>query len=419
MGKIKKMDKKYLGYNIEELIEDKSFISFSLKNQNKDEWDALINEHYDFSDKVKTARGIILLLRDSEDLISENEIDSLWNKIEMFEKENIDRNKVVFDFRSIFKYAAVLAILMTILGIGYLYFKRNDTGFQFTANDLSKDYDNAKLLLSNGQEIDLKKIESKITVDGIDKVIHVNNDTIIGLNEADNKEPSLQYNEVVVPYGKKSLIELEDGTKVWLNAGSRFAFPSQFARDKREVFLKGEAYFIVAHNESKPFFVKINDLTCKVLGTTFDISAYDTDTEIKAVLVEGKIAISENSTLNFNEKQTILIPNQKAVFNKEQKTIIVTDEANVELSTAWVNGWFSFSKENLLVIFNKLERYYNIKFIYDKSFVSNDLISGKLDLKDSVTDVLETLSGLSKISYQIENDNIYITESLKLSPMKN
>ena len=419
MGKIKKMDKKYLGYNIEELIEDKSFISFSLKNQNKDEWDALINEHSYFSVKVKIAREIILLLRDSEDLISENEIDSLWNKIEMFEKEHTDRKKVFFDFRGIFKYAAVLVILMTISGIGYLYFKRNDTGFQFTANDLSKDYDNAKLLLSNGQEIDLKKIESKITVDGIDKVIHVNNDTIIGLNEADNKEPSLQYNEVVVPYGKKSLIELEDGTKVWLNAGSRFAFPSQFASDKREVFLKGEAYFIVAHNESKPFFVKINDLTCKVLGTTFDISAYDTDTEIKAVLVEGGIAISENSTLNFNEKQTILIPNQKAIFNKEQKTIIVTDEADVELSTSWVNGWFSFSKENLLVIFNKLERYYNIKFIFDKSFVSNDLISGKLDLKDSVTDVLETLSGLSKISYQIENDNIYITESLKLSPMKN
>lgn len=87
------------------------------------------------------------------------------------------------------------------------------------------------------------------------------------------REQEAQMNEVVIPYGKKSELLLADGTKVWLNAGSRMAFPSKFTKNIREVFLEGEACFEVEENEGQPFIVKAGDLDVKVLGTHFNVSA--------------------------------------------------------------------------------------------------------------------------------------------------
>src|SRR5690606_14480825 len=94
-------------------------------------------------------------------------------------------------------------------------------------------------------------------------------------------------NEVIIPYGKKSELLLADGTKVWLNAGSRLAFPSRFTRNTREVFLEGEACFQVAKNEEQLFIVKAGNLDVKVLGTHFNVSAYPADATIETVLLEG------------------------------------------------------------------------------------------------------------------------------------
>lgn len=407
------MDLKYLTYNIDELILESSFIFFVTKNKDKEKWELFIKEHPDFEKKARLARDIILCMQDSEDVISEDEIYSIWQKIDQFYSQQLIQQKKVIRFRNILRYAAILILILSISGIGYFHFKNKNSKYQFAKSEVLINRDNARLVLANGQAIDLKKKESTIQVNGIDKVININSDSVVSLPKSDKSNVGDQYNEVVVPYGTKSIIELEDGTKIWLNAGSRFAFPTHFGGNKREVFLEGEAYFVVAHNEAKPFLVNTNEVTVKVLGTRFNISAYDLDEDILTVLEEGKVTISRNSALSLAEKETVMTPNQKAVYNKELKTINVKDEPDVEFYTAWVEGWFLFSKESLVAVFNKLERYYNVKFIYDKSFLSNDLISGKLDLKDSISDVLVTLSALSKISYKIENENIYIETKLK------
>jgi transmembrane sensor len=407
------MDKKILSYEIEELIEDSNFISFVEKKEDVEKWETFIKGNPGFEKKARTARNIILLLKDSHDIITEDNISSIWHKIDQFYGEQLLHQKRVIRFRNFLRYAAIIAIIITIAGIGYFNLKDNNSYFQFAKSESEIVGGNSRLVLSNGQEIDLKKKESIIQINGIDKLISINSDIVVSLPKSDKNQIAKGYNEVVVPYGKKSIIVLEDGTKVWLNSGSRFAFPSHFTSNKREVFMKGEAYFVVTHNEAKPFFVNINELTFKVLGTSFNISAYDMDKDIQTMLVEGKLAISGYSALNVKGKETIMAPNQLAVFNKEGKSLIVKDEPNVEFYTAWVKGSFSFSKENLLVVFNKLERYYNIKFIYDNGFPTDDLISGKLDLKDSIKDVLVTLSDLAKISYKIENENIYINKKQK------
>lgn len=403
------MDEKYLIYNIEELIEESSFISFVLKKKDIEKWEAFIKEHPDFEVKARTARNIILLLNDSVDVISKNDINSIWQKIDQYYDEQLLHQKKVIRFKKFLRYAATLTLFITIAGIGYFNLKNKNSSFKFAKSESEIVGDNVRLVLSNGKEIDLKKKVSKIQVNGIDNVISINSDSIISLPQSDKNQITNLYNEVFVPYGKKSIIELEDATKVWLNAGSRFAFPTHFYGKKRGVFLKGEAYFVVAHSETKPFFVKTNELTVKALGTEFDLSAYDKDKNIQTVLVEGKVAIYRNSAFNFMEKETVITSNKRVIFNKELKTIIVKDEPDLEFYTAWVNGWLPFSKESLFVIFNKLERFYNVKFIYNKSFPADDMISGKLDLKDSISDVLITLSDLTEISYFIGSDrNIYI-----------
>lgn len=407
------MDKKFLNYSFDELISESSFIAYVLYNQDKEKWDAFIKAYPDFEQRAGIARKFILCSDDFEDAISEDDINKLWHKIDLFKGDQLfNHRKKVIRLRKFVSYAAILTGIFIIAGIGYFSLNQKNSGFRFAKSEQTISGDNALLLLPSGQEIDLKKKESTIEVNGIDKVISINSDTVVSLTLSDKNQFADLYNEVVVPYGKKSIIELEDSTKVWLNAGSCFAFPAHFSGGKREVYLKGEAYFVVAHNEAKPFLVNTGDLTVKVLGTSFNISAYDTDKDIQTVLVEGEVVISRNSALGFAEKKSVMRPNQRAIFNRELNEIVVKDEPDVGFFTAWVEGWFLFSKENLFVVFNKLERYYNIKFIYDKSFPSDDLISGKLDLKDSLSDVLETLSRLAKISYKAENENIYIERTL-------
>jgi ferric-dicitrate binding protein FerR (iron transport regulator) len=219
-------------------------------------------------------------------------------------------------------------------------------------------------------------------------------------------------NEVVIPFGNKSQLILPDGTKVWLNAGSRMAFPNKFSGKKREVFLEGEAYFEVTHNANLPFFVNTKDISIKVLGTKFNVSAYKTDKVAETVLLEGKVAVKELSSMGFMMKETMLAPNQKASFNKENKTISVQNERDADFAIAWTEGWFKFSQQNLNTVLNKLQRYYNVQFEYDPNFSTADMITGKLDLKESIEQTMVALGDVANIQYRINGDKIQIEKKI-------
>ncbi|MDP4184625.1 MAG: DUF4974 domain-containing protein, partial [Bacteroidota bacterium] len=146
------------------------------------------------------------------------------------------------------------------------------------------------------------------------------------------------------------------------------------------------------------------------LGTKFNISAYETDKDVMTVLVEGKVTLSDNSGFRLLKKETVMLPNQRVIFNKSHKTMTLKNEPDVTYYTAWTLGWFTFSKESLADVFKRLERYYNVKFIENSSFHSDDLLSGKLDLKTSIEEVMKALSDVAKIDYKIENNKVYIVK---------
>lgn len=402
------MKNKYLKFSFEDLLEDQEFIFWALYGIHDYEWNSFLSEYQDFNIIAQKAKKILLLLKDKYDKPDREDVLTMWQNIERYHSSHQKKGNAIL-FRKFYRYAAILIITLSIGAIGYRVLNQNPKTYVYTVNTDPGSGNQSRLLLSNGTTVSLEKENSKVALTQDQKIV-INNEKVIDLSK-ESKTDEIKMNEVVTPFGKKSQLILEDGTRVWLNAGSRMAFPTRFNDKNREIYLDGEAYFEVTHNSEKPFLVNAGEIALKVLGTRFDLSAYSSDKEIVTVLLEGSVALKDNSSFGLSRNDVILEPGQKASFTRSNKVISIEEESDTEFFIAWTQGWFLFSKENLDIVFNKLERYYNVKFIYDKSFLSNDLISGKLDLKDSIEEVLINLSELSKLTYRIENENIYILKN--------
>lgn len=409
------MDNKYLDYSVEEMVDDQRFLLWLNRHSENHELDRLFHDHPQFARKVGLARKMLQLLNVKEESVPQEDIHAIWENILVVDQEGKGVRRLGF-FRNMLKYAAVLLLAVSLVSLVFWQLQEKQVKKWYAFKPVQTTQQ-SRLILSSGEVIDLKKDESSIRVNAQSHAIRINNDSLITLSEAKSKVAEAAMNQVVVPYGKKSIVELADGTKVWLNAGSKMAFPDRFTGSKREVFLEGEAYFNVSPDKGKPFFVKTKEVVVRVLGTKFNLSAYEADGEVTTVLVEGAISMRENRGVNLFGKEVILKPNQRALFNKSEMTTSVFEEAHAELYTAWTEGWFPFYKEPLNNVFKKVERYYNVQFIYDDVFPSEDLISGKLDLKYSIDEVMKALADVAGISYQINQNKIYI-ELHKARPMQ-
>lgn len=398
---------KYLEYTLEELIDDPDFIAWALHSANSKEWETWLSNNQDFVNKVNSAKEIISLLRNiSEKKLVEEDKLIIWKRIELYDKQK-KKSSLKISLIKTLRYAAVF-LLLTIVGVtAYKHFHKPVKGYEFLSDHSSFTEEEAKLVLPSGEEVKLKKDNSSIVVSDDQKII-VDDEVLIDISEQKHVDEVIKMNEVIIPYGKKSQIVLDDGTKVWLNAGSRLAFPSRFTGKIREVFLEGEAYFEVEEVPGQLFLVNAGDITAKVLGTRFDISAYAEDSEVTAVLLEGCIALSDNLSKALVKKETILESGQKASFNKDIRTVAVNMEKDAAFYIAWTEGWFRFYQENLTTVLKKLERYYKIETEFSSPYDSNDLITGKLDLKDSIEDVMKVLADVAEIEYQIKGNKIII-----------
>lgn len=394
---MEKVNKKYLEFSIEELAQDQCFIDWVQKKEQDAEWMSLAEQHPEFGKKMETSREIVEMLDDSSDNLSGPEVHTLWKLIDNFE-ESVKAKSKVHRLKTGFRYAAVLLVLISMTGVAVLFYTSSPDDYQFTADAAGSPDTESVLILPDGNKINLKKDYS--TVELQEEQIQINNDSIVHLKDKADKLSGDRMNEVIVPYGKRTQLVLEDGTKVWLNAGSRLAFPQKFDGKKRTVYLEGEGYFEVAKNTSQPFIVNTSSVNIEVTGTKFNISAYQSDDFCQTVLLEGSVNVIGKSKLLNN--RTSMLPNQKVIFNKNEQTLVRENEYFPELYVAWTEGWYSFSNESLTEIFKKVERYYNVKIEYNPDLISKALpVSGKLDLKDSISEVMKVLSLVVKVDFQI------------------
>lgn len=314
-----------------------------------------------------------------------------WNSILRKQKQSI---RLQF-----LRYAAAILLLAGAGSTTVYYLTRPGSIERFA---LSKEFNNhseATLIIADGKKINItqKQSDIKYSSDGSGVVV---NDTS-NIKQTIEKE---SFNQMIVPYGKRANLVLSDGTKVWMNSGSRLIYAPVFLGSNREVFLDGEAYFEVKKDANKPFFVHTNAFKVKVYGTKFDVQAYKEDNDFSTILMEGKVSLTLNSG-GIIAKEHFLFPDQKAILSENKDNFLVAEAANINNYTAWKEGYLIFKNESFQSILKRVSHYYNIK-VELKEEIQVKRLSGKLDLKDDPERVLEGLALISKIKY-IKDSNKY------------
>lgn len=276
--------------------------------------------------------------------------------------------------------------------------------FAKTAKDVEST-NQVQLVLSDDQNIEITEDDSSISYSSTGGEVQIGKYQSVS-QKTSNKEKTI-FNTLIVPFGKRSEIVLSDGSKVWLNSGSKLIFPAQFSKDKREVYLEGEAVFEVAHRQQQPFFVKSKDHEIEVLGTVFNVSNYTDDSAIYTVLKSGSIEINVAEDKLFNvQKHIKLKPGTMAIFDKDER-VIQTKPVAIEPYFSWRDGIFIFKNDSLKSIMKKISRYYNVEIVINDKNLANETFSGYLDVKENIDHVMQTIKNTmsSKFDYQLTQDN--------------
>lgn len=379
----------YKTYSIEDFIFDEEFRDLLSKPDVEDRIEELIEsmpeKRYEINMAVKVIRGLHVT-KFQQTSQRKNE---LWQQIVKKQKKHIQ-----FAY---LKYAAVIILLLGSASTFYMLTSKT-TRTELATKKSNKNHllarysNNAMLVLANGKTVSISTKESTVKYSADGSGITVNDSRGVGQNVADGG-----LNKLIVPFGKRSIITLSDGTKVWLNSGSTLIFPPAFNGKSRDIQLIGEAYFDVTHNKEKPFYVKTYAFKMKVYGTKFDIQAYKQDNASSIILVEGKVSMRSNN--DSKSKEVFLVPNQKATIVDGGTNFEIDHVDNVETYTSWIEGYLVFTNEDMNHLLKQVSRYYKVDIEIDAT-KNIDKIYGKLDLKDNIEPVLDGIAFISKTNYK-------------------
>lgn len=261
--------------------------------------------------------------------------------------------------------------------------------------------DKAVLVLADGSTIQLEdKEHSNIPVQGNAHITRINGQVIYASKNANAGMPVL-YNTLITPRGGQYQLQLADGSKVWMNAGSSLRFPTSFQGKERVVELTGEAYFEIAKDVHRPFRVTVNDMQVNVLGTHFNIMAYENEEATAVTLLEGAVNVAHQ------QRSVNLQPGQQAQSGNNIE-LKVLNNIDTEEAVAWKNGYFLTNHTSLPVLMRQIERWYNVNVVYEGK-IPDRKFGGKIPRKSNLQEVLKVLE-LSKVFTKTEGNKITILE---------
>lgn len=208
------------------------------------------------------------------------------------------------------------------------------------------------------------------------------------------------YNQLIVPKGKRSQLRLSDGTKVWVNAGTRVVYPRVFNQEKREIYVDGEIYIEVTPDRDRPFYVNTDGFEVKVLGTAFDVFAYKGRAESRVVLIKGCVEIED-----VQKRKMQMEPNELVSF--EQNVMTEKKRVNAGDYASWIEGVMVLNGVYLRELTDRLEWHYGTKIVCDPS-LDKEQIYGKLDLRDNLEEVIDYIKSMISFSTREENGVIYL-----------
>ena len=256
----------------------------------------------------------------------------------------------------------------------------------------------AQLILSSGELVDLddrqELAEENVRITRQHKELtYLNQDTV--------REREVRYNTLVIPRGGDFKVTLADGTIVWLNSCTRLRYPLDFKGDVREVFLEGEAYFEVAKDAKHPFVVRTADVDVRVLGTRFNLSAYEDDALVSTTLEEGSVEVS--TPLG----KQVIRPNEQLVFNVKEGKVDCRD-VDASVYSAWKDGMFVFEDETLERIMKRLQMWYDVEVFFSSEDVKSCRFTGDLKRYDDFSRIVRMIEEVAGVSIQINGNCIII-----------
>ena len=328
-------------------------------------------------------------------------------------KLNAQNQKKLLDRVTTLNFIRTVAALFALVGSAFLLSKSN--WVKELPNDsytISQDWSKiapgkskAKIVLENGQEIDLEDLPTNKTLqmDGYSLVKNDQGEISYFINGESNIRTDL-YNTIIVPKGGEYKLNLPDGSQVWLNAASSLKYPINFGKESRKVELTGEAYFHVvkklAGTRKLPFIVHSGAQELEVLGTQFNLNTFSN--KIKTTLVEGAVQLRFSGG-----KQQQLSPNQQAVFNLSSEKLEV-ENVNTYYSMAWKDGAFAFDNASLEEVLGSLSRWYNVSFEYNIKKKSPHF-TGSISRYDSIENLLELIEITNSVKFEIKGRRIMVS----------
>ena len=254
------------------------------------------------------------------------------------------------------------------------------------------------LQTQDGNVIPIKKIDDKKAKNMGLKKEHQGIYNVLNYCSMDNDpEVKVQKYTLNIPKGKFYQLVLDDGTQVWVNTNTKITYPSRFDSDKRVVELEGEAYFKVAKEKNRPFIVRTPYLTTHVMGTEFDVRAYQKE-DASVTLINGKVAVSGETP----ENVVVLNPGENASLTSSG---LIVNEVDVRNYTSWVEGYFYYEEATLKDIMKELSRWYNIEIIYMQPETKNLRFKFWADRNDTFEEAISTLNQIGKVSVVVQTPN--------------
>jgi ferric-dicitrate binding protein FerR (iron transport regulator) len=261
----------------------------------------------------------------------------------------------------------------------------------------------AILTLADGREVVLDSLRKGIVANQSGASIVLSDGQLVyDPTVAGNMD--VQYNKMTTPAGRQFQVTLPDGSNVWLNAASSIRFPTRFSGNERRVEITGEVYFDVVKNANQPFIVAVKDkIDIEVLGTSFNVNAYENEHAIRATLINGSIRVAVPST--DLKKAVVLKQGQQA--RVMDRLITIADDQDPEKILAWKNGLFNFDGANLQEVMRELERWYNIEVVYENGIPDSDKFIGEMTRQIALTDLLDILKRF-QVDFRVEGRRLIV-----------
>lgn len=306
---------------------------------------------------------------------------------------------------TVYRVAIAAALLIALSVSLYIYRQVNDSDAQpaLVENDVLPGGNRALLTLADGRTIDLDGVADGLVVEQGGITISKTTDGLLTyeISATPDRSETVAYNTITTPNGGQYQIILPDKSKVWLNAASSLHYPTTFSGNERRVKLTGEGFFEITHNPDQPFVVESNGQSVQVLGTSFNINAYEEEEAVVSTLVTGKIALQCNGC----NQPIVLNPGDQAL---NIRGAVRIRQVDTNIFSAWKDGLIILDKADLPTVIRQIQRWYDVEFHGTEDISITGTLSGEVPRAIKLSGVLQALERQTNARFEIKGRRIMV-----------